>query len=130
MENNQIEDSKALDWLNDQVITEIRDNIDELRHKIDELKVHYTHHIKKQKEEKEKLQQTGDNLNFELKKIEEEKERQMRTKEKNLENKKKAEDDLIKITKRISDIENKIIECKKAHTYLEKCKFVLSYKIQ
>ena len=130
LENNQIEDSKALDWLNDQVITEIRDNIDELRHKIDELKVHYTHHIKKQKEEKEKLQQTGDNLNFELKKIEEEKERQMRTKEKNLENKKKAEDDLIKITKRISDIENKIIECKKAHTYLEKCKFVLSYKIQ
>ena len=68
LENNQIEDSKALDWLNDQVITEIKDNIDELRHKIDELKVHYTHHIKKQKEEKEKLQQTGDNLNFELKK--------------------------------------------------------------
>ena len=130
LENNQIEDSKALDWLNDQVITEIKDNIDELRHKIDELKVHYTHHIKKQKEEKEKLQQTGDNLNFELKKIEEEKERQIRTKEKNLDNKKKAEDDLIKITKRISDIENKIIECKKAHTYLEKCKFVLSYKIQ
>jgi hypothetical protein len=92
--------------------------------------VHYTHHIKKQKEEKEKLQQTGDNLNFELKKIEEEKERQIKTKEKNLENKKKAEDELIKITKRISDIENKIIECKKAHTYLEKCKFVLSYKIQ
>ena len=130
LENNQIEDSKALDWLNDQVITEIKDNIDELRHKIDELKVHYTHHIKKQKEEKEKLQQTGVNLNFELKKIEEEKERQIRTKEKNLDNKKKAEDDLIKITKRISDIENKIIECKKAHTYLEKCKFVLSYKIQ
>ena len=130
LENNQIEDSKALDWLNDQVITEIKDNIDELRHKIDELKVHYTHHIKKQKEEKEKLQRTGDNLNFELKKIEEEKERQIRTKEKNLDNKKKAEDDLIKITKRISDIENKIIECKKAHTYLEKCKFVLSYKIQ
>ena len=130
LENNQIEDSKALDWLNGQVITEIKDNIDELRHKIDELKVHYTHHIKKQKEEKEKLQQTGDNLNFELKKIEEEKERQIKTKEKNLENKKKAEDDLIKITKRISDIENKIIECKKAHTYLEKCKFVLSYKIQ
>ena len=130
LENNQIEDSKALDWLNGQVITEIKDNIDELRHKIDELKVHYTHHIKKQKEEKEKLQQTGDNLNFELKKIEEEKERQIKTKEKNLENKKKAEDELIKITKRISDIENKIIECKKAHTYLEKCKFVLSYKIQ
>ena len=130
LETNQIEDSKALDWLNGQVITEITDNIDELRHKIDELKVHYTHHIKKQKEEKEKLQQTGDNLNFELKKIEEEKERQIKTKEKNLENKKKAEDDLIKITKRISDIENKIIECKKAHTYLEKCKFVLSYKIQ
>ena len=130
LETNQIEDSKALDWLNGQVITEIKDNIDELRHKIDELKVHYTHHIKKQKEEKEKLQQTGDNLNFELKKIEEEKERQIKTKEKNLENKKKAEDDLIKITKRISDIENKIIECKKAHTYLEKCKFVLSYKIQ
>ena len=60
LENNQIEDSKALDWLNWQVITEIKDNIDELRHKIDELKVHYTHHIKKQKEEKEKLQQTGD----------------------------------------------------------------------
>ena len=130
LETNQIEDSKALDWLNGQVITEITDNIDELRHKIDELKVHYTHHIKKQKEEKEKLQQTGDNLNFELKKIEEEMERQIKTKEKNFENKKKAEDDLSKITKRISDIENKIIECKKAHTYLEKCKFVLSYKIQ
>ena len=130
LETNQIEDSKALDWLNGQVITEITDNIDELRHKIDELKVHYTHHIKKQKEEKEKLQQTGDNLNFELKKIEEEMERQIKTKEKNFENKKKAEDDLAKITKRISDIENKIIECKKAHTYLEKCKFVLSYKIQ
>ena len=130
LETNQVEDSKALDWLNGQVITEIKDNIDELRHKIDELKVHYTHHIKKQKEEKEKLQQTGENLNFELKKIEEEKERQQRTKEKNLENKKKAEDELIKITKRISDIENKIIECKKGHTYLEKCKFVLSYKIQ
>ena len=57
------------------------------------------HHIKKQKEEKEKLQQTGDNLFFELKKIEEEKERQQRTKEKNLENKKKEEDELIKITK-------------------------------
>ena len=71
-----------------------------------------------------------------MKKIEEEKERQQKTKEKNLENKKKAknkkkaEDELIKITKRISDIENKIIECKKGHTYLEKCKFVLSYKIQ
>ena len=130
LETNQVEDAKALDWLNGQVITEIKDNIDELRHKIDELKVHYTHHIKKQKEEKEKLQQTGENLNFELKKIEEEKERQQRTKEKNLENKKKAEDELIKITKRISDIENKIIECKKGHTYLEKCKFVLSYKIQ
>ena len=130
LESNQVEDSKALDWLNGQVITEIKDNIDELRMKIDELKVHYTHHIKKQKEEKEKLQQTGDNLNFELKKIEEEKERQIKTKEKNLENKKKAEDDLLKITKRISEIENKIIECKKAHTYLEKCKFVLSYKIQ
>ena len=130
LETNQVEDAKALDWLNGQVITEIKDNIDELRHKIDELKVHYTHHIKKQKEEKEKLQQTGENLNFELKKIEEEKERQQKTKEKNLENKKKAEDELIKITKRISDIENKIIECKKGHTYLEKCKFVLSYKIQ
>jgi len=130
LETNRVEDSKALDWLNGQVISEIKDNIDELRHKIDELKVHYTHHIKKQKEEKEKLQQTGDNLNFELKKIEEEKERQIRAKEKNLENKKRAEDELIKITKRISDIENKIIECKKAHTYLEKCKFVLSYKIQ
>ena len=130
LETNQVEDSKALDWLNGQVISEIKDNIDELRHKIDELKVHYTHHIKKQKEEKEKLQQTGENLNFELKKIEEEKERQQKTKEKNLENKKKAEDELIKITKRISDIENKIIECKKGHTYLEKCKFVLSYKIQ
>ena len=34
------------------------------------------------------------------------------------------------MTKRITEIENKIIECKKAHTYLEKCKFVLSYKIQ
>ena len=130
LETNQVEDSKALDWLNGQVISEIKDNIDELRHKIDELKVHYTHHIKKQKEEKEKLQLTGDNLFFELKKIEEEKERQSRAKDKNLENKKKAEDELIKITKRISDIENKIIECKKAHTYLEKCKFVLSYKIQ
>ena len=130
LETNQVEDAKALDWLNGQVISEIKDNIDELRHKIDELKVHYTHHIKKQKEEKEKLQQTGENLNFELKKIEEEKERQQKTKEKNLENKKKAEDELIKITKRISDIENKIIECKKGHTYLEKCKFVLSYKIQ
>ena len=52
----QIEDSKALDWLNGQVITEIKDYIDKLRHKIDELKVHYTLHIKKQKEEKEKLQ--------------------------------------------------------------------------
>ena len=105
LETNQVEDAKALDWLNGQVITEIKDNIDELRHKIDELKVHYTHHIKKQKEEKEKLQQTGENLNFELKKIEEEKERQQKTKEKNLENKKKTEDELIKITKRISDIE-------------------------
>ena len=30
----------------------------------------------------------------------------------------------------VSEIENKIIECRKSHTYLEKCKFVLSYKIQ
>ena len=127
---NQIEDGKALNWLNGKVISEIKQNIDELSHKIDELRVHYTHHIKKQKEEKEKLQQTGDNLNLELKKIEEEKARQIRNKEKNKENKKKAEDEMEKMTKRISEIENKIIECKKAHTYLEKCKFVLSYKIQ
>ena len=130
LEYNKVEDAKALDWLNKKIISEIKSNIDELSHKIDELKVHYAHHIKKQKEEKEKLQQTGENLNFELKKIEEEKERQNRTKDKNIENKKKAEDELIKITKRITDIENKIIECKKSHTYLEKCKFVLSYKIQ
>lgn len=127
---NQIEDGKALTWLNARVVNEIKQNIDELSHKIDELRVHYTHHIKKQKEEKEKLQQTGDNLNLELKKIEEEKARQIRNKEKNKENKKKAEDEMEKMTKRISEIENKIIECKKAHTYLEKCKFVLSYKIQ
>ena len=61
LETNQVENAKALNWLNSQVITEIKDNIDEL-------KVHYTHHIKKKKEEKEKLQQTGENLNFELKK--------------------------------------------------------------
>jgi hypothetical protein len=130
LEENKIEDGKALNWLNDQVISEIKKNIDELSHKIDELRVHYSHHIKKQKEEKEKLQQTGDNLFLELKKIEEEKDRQIRNKEKNLEAKRKAEDETAKMTKRITEIENKIIECKKAHTYLEKCKFVLSYKIQ
>ena len=130
LENNQIEDSAALDWLNKEVISEIDKNITELRTKIDELKVHYTHHIKKQKEEKEKLQQTGDNLNFELKKIEEDQDRLKITKAKNEKNKEKAEKELGEMTKRISEIENKIIECKKAHTYLEKCKFVLTYKIQ
>ena len=130
LEENKVEDGKALTWLNDKVISEIKKNIDELSHKIDELRVHYSHHIKKQKEEKEKLQQTGDNLFLELKKIEEEKDRQIRNKEKNLEAKRKAEDETAKMTKRITEIENKIIECKKAHTYLEKCKFVLSYKIQ
>jgi hypothetical protein len=129
-QEDQVEDGKALSWLNERVVSEIKSNIDELSHKIDELRVHYTHHIKKQKEEKEKLQQIGDNLNFELKKIGEEKERQARNKKRNHENKKKAEDEMEKMTKRISEIENKIIECKKAHTYLEKCKFVLSYKIQ
>ena len=106
MEYNKVEDAKALDWLNKKIISEIKSNIDELSHKIDELKVHYAHHIKKQKEEKEKLQQTGENLNFELKKIEEEKERQNRTKDKNIENKKKAEDELIKIIKLNTIIKN------------------------
>ena len=130
LEISQKEDGEALKWLNEQVIFEIKSNIDELSKKIDELRVHYTHHIKKQKEEKEKLKQAGDDLIFELKKIDEEKERQKNHKEKNNENKKKAEEELKNMTKRITDIENKIIECKKAHTYLEKCKFVLSYKIQ
>jgi chromosome segregation ATPase len=130
LEISQKEDGEALKWLNEQVIFEIKSNIEELSKKIDELRVHYTHLIKKQKEEKEKLKQAGDDLIFELKKIEEETFRQEKHKEKNNENKKKAEEELKNMTKRITDIENKIIECKKAHTYLEKCKFVLSYKIQ
>ena len=90
LEISQKEDGEALKWLNEQVIFEIKSNIDELSKKIDELRVHYTHHIKKQKEEKEKLKQAGDDLIFELKKIDEEKERQKNHKEKNNENKKNS----------------------------------------
>ena len=44
--------------------------------------------------------------------------------------KKKRRRQTVKLTKRITQIDNKITERKKAHTYLEKYKFILSYKIQ
>lgn len=130
VKKDKIEDGKALEEINNQIIDKIGNNVAELRRKIDELSNHYGHDIKKKKDEMKKLETEGQILILEEKKLQEDINRLEKDKKKQEEDKKDVEEEMAEITKRISEIENKIIECKKSHTYLEKCKFVLSYKIQ
>lgn len=123
-------DSDTIDWLNNRIVQVIQQNIEELKKGIEDLTVHNAHQIKKLKEEQEKLKTTAANLEFELKQIDEEKVRQENNRRSNSAKKKNADVEMKQIQDRINEVENKIIEGKKRKQYLEKCKFVLDYKIK
>jgi len=124
------QDDKALGWLNDKVLEVIDKNISELTKGIEDLNVHNMHQEKKLNEEIERQIQQINNLENELNQIKEEKQKQKVKKEKNVKNKQEQEEIVKEIQKRISEVEMRIIEGKKKNQYLEKCKFVLDYKIK
>ncbi|MCQ2817185.1 MAG: hypothetical protein MJ252_07960 [archaeon] len=130
VEEDEIKDGNALDEVNKKIVSKISSNVEQLKAKIDELVNHYGHDLKKKKKEKEKLEEDVQALKDETKKMGEDHDSQKEKQAALQAEKAEVEKEMLKVTKRISDIENKIIECKKSHTYLEKCKFVLSYKIQ
>jgi cilia- and flagella-associated protein 57 len=123
-------DGHTIEWLNNKILNVIDKNIEDLKRGIEDLSVHNAHQIKKLKEEKEKLNTTLSNLQLENKQISEETEKQKRNTAVNKEKKKMAENEMKQIQDRITEVENKIIEGKKRNQYLEKCKFVLDYKIK
>lgn len=122
-------DKQALEQINEQILAKINENVNELQQKIQELQNHYSHDLKKKREEKIQLEQKGSNLQIIIKKIQEDVDKQKKKKIQAELEKKEIVDLSKNYQAKISDIEQKIIECKKSHTYLEKCKFVLSYKI-
>ena len=124
------QDDKALGWLNDKVLEVIDKNISELTKGIEDLNVHNMHQEKKLNEEIERQIQQMNNLENELNQIKEEKQKQKIKKDKNTKMKQEQEEIVKEIQKRISDVEMRIIEGKKKNQYLEKCKFVLDYKIK
>ncbi len=124
------QDDKALDWLNDKVLEVIQKNIFELNKGIEDLNVHNMHQEKKLNEEIERQIQQINNLDNELNHIKEQKQKEKAKKEVNTREKQEQEEIVKEIQKRISDVEMRIIEGKKKNQYLEKCKFVLDYKIK
>jgi len=124
------QDDSALGWLNDKVLEVIDKNISELTKGIEDLNVHNMHQEKKLNEEIEKQIQQMNNLENELNQIKEEKQREKIKKDKNVKMKQDQEEIVKEIQKRISEVEMRIIEGKKKNQYLEKCKFVLDYKIK
>lgn len=124
------QDDKALGWLNDKVLEVIVKNISELTKGIEDINVHNMHQEKKLNEEIERQILQLNNLENELNQIKEEKQKQKIKKDKNTKIKQDQEEIVKEIQKRISDVEMRIIEGKKKNQYLEKCKFVLDYKIK
>lgn len=123
-------DDEALGWLNNRVLDVIDKNITELTKGIEDLNVHNMHQEKKLNEEIEKQIQQMNNLENELNQIKEEKQKEKVKKEHNTKSRQEKEEIVKDIQKRISEVEMKIIEGKKRNQYLEKCKFVLDYKIK
>lgn len=120
----------TVEWLNKKVGEIVDQNVIDLRKGIEDLSVHNTHQIKKLGEEKEKLNSFLSSLIHELKQISEEKEKEEKNIQSNKEKKSRSEQETKVIQSRISEIENKIIEGKNKNQYLEKCKFVLDFKIK
>lgn len=123
-------DDVTMGWLNERILEVIEKNISELSKGIEDLNVHNMHQEKKLNEEIEKQIQQMNNLENELNQIKEEKQKQKVKKEKNSKMKQEQEEIVKEIQKRISEVEMRIIEGKKKNQYLEKCKFVLDYKIK
>lgn len=123
-------EDNTVEWLNKRVLEIVDQNISDLKKGIEDLSVHNTHQIKKLGEEKEKLNSFLSSLIHELKQISEEKEKEEKNIQNNKEKKAKSEQETKAIQARISEVENKIIEGKNKNQYLEKCKFVLDFKIK
>jgi hypothetical protein len=126
----KVKDSNTIEWLNNTVLADIQNNIDELNRGIEDLKAHNAHQIKKLEEEREKQNTILSERVLENKQISEDTEKQRRIYNFKVEEKNAADFDIKNIQARITLIENNIIEGKKRNQYLEKCKFVLDYKIK
>jgi chromosome segregation ATPase len=130
LEKNKDLDAEANKWLNDQILKKIEESIDVLKAGIDDLQVHNNHQIKKLYEDIERQNALIKKLTKELTQMSEEEVTLLKRKFEN-EKLKAFEEEAVKdVTKRISEVEKKIIFGKRKNQYLEKCKFVLDYKIK
>jgi hypothetical protein len=130
LEKNKELDAEANNWLNDQILKKIDESVDVLKAGIDDLQVHNNHQIKKLYEDIERQNVLIKKLTKELTQMSEEEVTLLKRKFEN-EKLKAFEEEAVKdVTKRISEVEKKIIFGKRKNQYLEKCKFVLDYKIK
>ena len=120
----------AVEWLNMKITEEMDKKIEKIKKGIDDLKVHYTHQSKKIKEKFDQQNNLLSTLKRDTKHQEEEKLIQENKKKELTDKEARHSEELKQIQQNISKVESGIIECKKKYQYLDKCKFVLDYKIK
>jgi chromosome segregation ATPase len=130
LEKDKDSDEKANLWLNGLILKQIDDSIAVLKTGIDDLQVHNQHQIKKLHEDIERQTAYIKKLTKELTQMSEEEGILLKRKFENEKLKAFEEEAVKEVTKRISEVEKKIIFGKRKNQYLEKCKFVLDYKIK